>query len=120
MLHGVTARSGSGGANGVRRGDQKRLRTTVVIVVVLTDSRAYICGGLVPRRNVRADFGMRSVDLMSQCLADVVQKTASGGDLDVRPYLPGHHSSESGDLDAVLKNILAIAESVFEPTQQLH
>ena len=68
---------------------------------------------------VGTDDRVRSVELVGERLADVVQQRRPAGDLDVEAQLGGQHSAKEPRLHTVLPLILRVAGSEVEPADQL-
>src|SRR4029453_299809 len=63
------------------------------------------------------DDGVRSLDLVGEGLADVVQEPAPLGQGDVHAQLGGHDAGQVGGLDQVAEYVLAVGGAVLEPSQ---
>ena len=50
-------------------------------------------------RQLRADGGVRALDLLVDALADVVEQAGAARELDVEAELAGHDAGEQADLD---------------------
>ena len=66
-----------------------------------------------------ADDGMRALDVVIDCLAQVMQQTGALGGHDVQAKLGCHNAAEVGDLEGVLKNVLAKRGAVAQGTEGL-
>ena len=69
--------------------------------------------------DLRADRGVRTLDLVVDGLADVVQQPAHLGDLDVGADLGRDDRREVARLDDVVEHVLAVARAVLEPAEEL-
>ena len=67
----------------------------------------------------RADGRVRTLDLVVDRLADVVEQPADLGGLDVRAELGGHDRGDEARLHAVDEHVLPVAGAVLEPAEQL-
>ena len=63
---------------------------------------------------------MRALDLMADCLADVVEEAAAFGEHDIAVQLRCHQPCKMCDLDGVCKHVLPITRTVAHPPQQAH
>ena len=61
---------------------------------------------------------VRTLDLVIDRLADVVEQAAGLGDLDVGPDLGGDHRGQAARLDDVVEHVLAVARPVLEPAER--
>ena len=101
-LDGVAAGAGTRSADGVSRRDDESLDRPSVVVVVLVDSGGYgRCEGVTPG-NLLTELDVRTLELVGEGLADVVEQSTGLGGLDVRFYLTGDQPRDAGDLDGVL------------------
>ena len=66
-----------------------------------------------------ADRGVRTLDLVVDGLADVVEQAAHLGDLDVGADLGRDDRREAARLDDVVEHVLAVARAVLEPAEEL-
>src|SRR5213594_2014606 len=66
-------------------------------------------GDLVSLEQVCPDHGVRTLDLVVDGLADVVEQARQLGDADVGADLGRHHGGEVGDLFRVVEHLLAVA-----------
>src|SRR5204863_10106159 len=70
-------------------------------------------------RQVTADERVRSLDLMGDRLAYVVQQRRAARGLGARAELVGHHRGELRTLDAVGEDVLPVARAALEPAEDL-
>src|SRR5215213_10322650 len=63
------------------------------------------------------DGGVRSLDLVGEGLADVVEEPAALGQGHVHAQLGGHDPGQVGGLDQVAEHVLAVGGPVLEPAQ---
>ncbi len=74
---------------------------------------------VVPLGDLGPDRGVRSLDLVVDRLADVVEQAAHLGDLDVGADLGRDDRGEMARLDDVVEHVLAVARAVLEPAEEL-
>src|SRR5918992_1302373 len=72
---------------------------------------------LEPAGQLGSDDGVRTLDLVGERLADVVQEPAALGQGDVHAQLGGHDAGQVGGLDQVAEHVLAVGGAVLEPAQ---
>src|SRR5215212_6728193 len=72
---------------------------------------------LEPAGQLGPDDGVRALDLVGECLADVVQEPAALGQGDVHAQLGGHDAGQVGRLDQVAEHVLAVGGAVLEPPE---
>ena len=65
-----------------------------------------------------ADGRVRTLDLVVDGLADVVQQAAHLGDLDVGADLGGDDRRQVAGLDDVVEHVLAVAGPELEPAEE--
>ena len=70
-----------------------------------------------PSCDFRADFRVRPLHLLIHGLSDVVQHAAALGELDIQSQFRRHRPRKVGDLNGVLKLVLAIAGSELQPPE---
>ena len=63
---------------------------------------------------------MRTLHLVVDGLADIVQQACALGGVNIRAQLGGHHARKVRDLDRVLQNVLAVARAVVQAAEHLH
>src|SRR5215203_4902225 len=73
----------------------------------------------VLRRHLHPELDVRSLMLVRQHLAHVVQQRATLGHGDVQAQLRSHDAGEVGDLLRVLKDVLAVARTPLHPPDEL-
>ncbi len=66
-----------------------------------------------------ADDGMRALDVVVNCLAQVVKQTGALGGHNVQAKLGSHHAAEIRDLEGVLKHVLTKRGTVAQGTKGL-
>ena len=71
-------------------------------------------------RVVRSDGGVRSIQLVSERLADIVKQRRPTGNLDVQPHLRRHHAAQESSFHRMLPLVLRIAGAEGESPHQLH
>jgi hypothetical protein len=74
---------------------------------------------VVALRDLRADRGVRALDLVVDRLADVVEQPAHLRDLDVAPDLGRDDGREMARLDDVVEHVLPVAGAELEPPSSL-
>src|SRR5450830_775125 len=100
------------GVGGLHKDGLDSLRLDVLVVRL--DGVAHALRLAVLLAELLRDVGVRTVDLVVDGLADVVQQAGALGDLDVGAQLGGHDAGEMGYLDGVVEHVLAVAGAVLE------
>ncbi len=83
----------------------------LLVVVVRTHGVHHGRRHLVPLEQVRPDHGVGALDLMVDCLADVVEQARQLGDADVGADLGRHHGGEIADLFRMVQHLLPVARA---------
>ena len=84
------------------------------------DRVADLRGLAVPPRDVRPDQSVRSLHLMGEGLADVVQKSRAPRLLRVQPELARHDAADEGGLDRMRQDVLPVAVPILQHAEELH
>lgn len=63
---------------------------------------------------------MRTLHLVVDGLADIVQQACALGGVNIRAQLGGHHARKVRDLDGVLQDVLAVTRAVMQAAEHLH
>ena len=112
--------AGAGGGDGVRglyeAGDDG---VGLHIAVVGLDGVQDLGGFLVLAGDVHADGDVAALDLVVDALAEVVQQAGALGGGDVHAELGGQETSDVGDLDGVVEDVLPVAGAVLLAAQEL-
>ena len=66
-----------------------------------------------------ADDGMRALDVVVNCLAQVVKQTGALGGHNVQAKLGSHHAAQIRDLEGMLKHVLTKRGTVAQSTKGL-
>ena len=69
---------------------------------------------------VGSNDGMRALDLVVDCLANVVEKAGTLGGSRIHAQLGGHDPAERGDLDGVREDVLAEGGAVLKGAEGLN
>ena len=80
----------------------------------------YSCRFLVFLQYFHTDIDMRTLALVIQRLAYIVEQTRSLGQCDIQTELSGHESCQMCDLDRMFQHVLTVGRPVFEPSQKFH
>ena len=111
----------AGRRNGVGRlNDERRERLGFHVAVVRFDRVDDLFALFMLTRHLDAELNVRTLDLLRQCLADIVEQTRSLGEHAVRADLVGEDAGEQGDLDGVLEDVLTVARSVFQSAEEFY
>ena len=71
-------------------------------------------------RKIGADRHMRSLDLVINRLAHIVQQTAALCEHHVSADLRCHDAGEMSDLDRVVEHVLSVARAIAQTSEELH
>ena len=66
-----------------------------------------------------AQLDVRTLHLVIDGLADVMEQTRALGELHIRAQLRRHQTGQMADLDAVLEHVLAVARAIAHAAKQL-
>ena len=72
---------------------------------------------LVLLGKVYADLDVAALDLMVDCLADVVQQAGAACGQGIKPQFAGHHAGDMCNLDGVLQYVLTVAGTVTQTAE---
>ena len=121
LLERLAARTRAGPGQRVHDLDDHGLDRLRLHLVVMSLHRVRDrLGLLVAARQLAAHERVRTLALVRDGLADVVQQRRTGGAAGVGPQLGGQHRGEPRALDRVCEHVLAVARPELEPAQQLH
>lgn len=67
-----------------------------------------------------ADNGMRTLDVMVDSLAKIVQQAGALGSHNVQAKLGSHHAAQVGNLEGMLEHVLTKRGAVAQSTQGLN
>ena len=117
----LTASTGARGGNGVS-GHHELIKDGVGlnICVVSLDSVYDLRALAITAGKISADNGMRSLNLVVNRLADIVEKTGALGKRRVETELGSHDAAKLRNLLGVRENILSKGSAVTESAERLH
>src|SRR6266849_2067781 len=109
-LERLTPSTGASRRDGVCRDQQERLDRMWFFVVVMRTHCVHDRGRYpMSLQQVCPDDGMRTLDLVVDGLADVVEQARHLGDANVGADLGRHHGGEISDLFRMIQHLLAVA-----------
>jgi hypothetical protein len=76
----------------------------------------YFCRRIVSSAEISTDLRVRTILLVIQRFANIVQQGPSLGDLDIGAQFGGQHPSQVSAFDSVCKLVLAIAGAKVQST----
>src|SRR5215217_4901763 len=117
-LQGLAPRPGAAAGDGVGGLGEHGLDGALLdLAVVGLDGVDDLGPLLEPAGQLGPDDGVRSLDLVGEGLADVVEEPAALGQGHVHAQLGGHDPGQVGGLDQVAEHVLAVGGPVLEPAQ---
>src|SRR5664280_3070539 len=118
-LHGLAARARARGADRVGDLHDGRLQAGVLHLLVMRGDPVHdLEREVVTCRDGRADRGVRTLDLVVDRLAHVVEEAAGLRGEHVRPELRGDDRRQAAGLDDVVQHVLAVAGAELEATEE--
>ena len=114
------AGAGAGGAAGVGRGDEHRVRHVGADVVVMAEGGVDDFGVFaVTLEQVGADLRVAAFGVVVGRFADVVQQAGAAGQVGVHAHFFGHHAGDERDFDRMPQHVLAVARAIVQPAEQV-